>query len=230
MTARPATNWLSPSLAASPEAGAFETKFLLPAELAAAVEGWATTHLPADPHGRYTVTSVYLDTPDRAVLRRADEGGRKYRVRRYGSEAVAHLERKCKDEGRVWKWRTAVALDRVDDLDPLGWFATETCNLVPACVVRYDRTAFGVDGVRLTLDRQPHGGPTMSRRPELVGGTPLLAGGEAILELKYRQTLPTVFKELVETYRLASVGVSKYRRAGAALGLVPAASSGMQPV
>ncbi len=31
MTARPVTDWRSPSLAAGPVAGAFETKFLLPA-------------------------------------------------------------------------------------------------------------------------------------------------------------------------------------------------------
>ena len=219
MTAAPA--WLSPSLSADPVGGSFETKFHLPAELADAVEDWAAGRLALDPHagGHYTVTSVYLDTPDRAVLRRAADAGTKYRVRRYGDEAVAHLERKHKRDGRVTKVRAAVPLDEVAAGRLPGWFAAETAGLVPACLVQYRRAAFGGDSGRLTLDRAAVGGPAAGWRPELREGLPLLAGG-AILELKYRAALPAVFKDLVADFRLVPAGVSKYRRCGAALGLL----------
>ena len=121
MTARPRPSWVSPSLAALPDGAvpAFELKFLVPEPVAAAVEAWAAGHLAADPHadpaaGGYQVTSLYFDTDRLDVCRRADGYDvHKHRVRRYGTEPTAHLERKSKRDGRVWKHRTAVPLGPV---------------------------------------------------------------------------------------------------------------------
>ena len=49
--------------------------------------------------------------------------------------------------------------------------------------------------------------------------TPLLSD-VMILELKYRQSLPGVFKDLVETFKLRPQRSSKYRVAAETLGLV----------
>jgi hypothetical protein len=48
---------------------------------------------------------------------------------------------------------------------------------------------------------------------------PLLAG-QSIVELKYRVAVPAVFKGLIRRFGLEPVGVSKYRRAVVAYGLV----------
>ncbi len=46
-----------------------------------------------------------------------------------------------------------------------------------------------------------------------------IAAGQQILELKYLGEMPAVFIELIETFPLNRIAVSKYRTAAAALGL-----------
>ena len=232
MTVRPHIEWLSPSLVAVPDGAipAFELKFLLTEPAARDLAEWAAGRLAPDPHagpaGSYRVTSVYLDTPRLDVALRAD-GFRvhKHRARRYGTEPVVHLERKSKDRGRVWKYRTAVPLDRLSE--PLAhWFADEVADLGlrPVCRVTYDRTAFVGSGptgpVRLTIDRAAVGAAADGLAPDpLDDGLPLL-GGSVVAEFKYLASLPPVFKEAVAAFRLTPTGVSKYRRFAAAAGLV----------
>src|SRR5438105_5925689 len=112
----PRKTWASPSLAAVPGGAipAYEFKCLVPEGVARGVEAWAAAHLAPDPHadparGGYRVTSVYFDTQQFDVYRRSGSacGGHKHRARRYGAEPTAHLERKSKRDGRVWKYRTA---------------------------------------------------------------------------------------------------------------------------
>ena len=233
MTARPRTDWLSPSLLAAPDGGraAFELKFLVPEAAARQVEAWADAHLARDPHadpargGAYRVTSVYLDTPGFDVLRKADGfDEHKYRVRRYGSEPTAHLERKSKSAGRVWKVRAAAPLAGLAAGWPDGWFADEVAGrgLAPVCRVTYDRCAFvgrgPHGGLRLTLDREVRGVPAADPVPCPVSdGRPLLPG-RVVVEFKYPIVLPTLFKEAIAGLRLAPAGVSKYRRCAAAAG------------
>src|SRR5947208_6777877 len=92
----PAAPLLSPALT-NGAGQAFELKFLLPADRAAAVEEWARRWLTPDPHGQagtYRVLSLYCDTPGLDVYHRAPGyRRRKYRLRRYGLAEVIHLER-----------------------------------------------------------------------------------------------------------------------------------------
>src|SRR4051812_42688804 len=96
-----------PSLRSKP---IYERKFVLPASLAPRVLAWARENMMPDPNGGldgYTVTSLYLDTKDMAVLRKQGSFGRaKYRIRRYNDEGVICLERKMKRDGVVAKRRT----------------------------------------------------------------------------------------------------------------------------
>jgi hypothetical protein len=63
----------------------------------------------------------------------------------------------------------------------------------------------------LTLDRRIRCVLASSWKPvPFEGGVPLLVG-QVILELKFRTTLPPLFKELVQTMRLNPSTVSKYR-------------------
>lgn len=234
MSARPL--WLSPSLAAVPDGGvpAFETKFSVPAAAAAAVEAWVAERLARDPHSDpvrngYRITSVYFDTPAFDVFhRRPGFDVHKYRVRRYGTEPVAQLERKSKKDGRVWKHRAVAplaALDRSADEWGVPWFAQELAdlNLRPVCAVTYDRSAFvgaGPTGpVRVTFDRAAVGRTAdgVSLAP-VADGVSLLAD-EVVVELKYLASLPPLFKEAIEAHRLTQTGLSKYRRCARATGL-----------
>lgn len=236
MTACPRVDWLSPSLAAAPDgsSAAYELKFLVPEATAREVEAWADGRLARDPHadpargGAYRVTSVYFDTPGFDVLRKsAGFNEQKYRVRRYGAEPTAHLERKSKSGGRVWKVRAAVPLARLAAGWPDGWFADEIGGrgLAPVCRVAYDRCAFigrgPHGGLRLTLDRGVCGVPAADPLPHhLAEATPLLPG-QVVVEFKYPVSLPALFKEVIGDLRLAPAGVSKYRRCAAAAGFGP---------
>jgi hypothetical protein len=235
MSARP--QWLSPALAA-PDGGlpAYETKFAVPATAAAAVEGWVAERLMRDPHADpvrngYRITSVYFDTPAFDVFhRRPGCDVHKHRVRRYGTEPIAQLERKSKADGRVWKHRSTTplaGLTRPPAEWGVPWFAGElaVANLRPVCVVTYDRSAFVGHGptgaIRVTFDRAAFGRPADGVALDPVtDGVPLLAD-EVVVEFKYLATLPPLFKEAFETHRLAPTGLSKYRRCARLLGLAP---------
>src|SRR5262245_43404527 len=108
----------SPSLAPSSDGGgpAYEMKFLLGEGLARSVEDWARSRLAADPHGdeafggAYRTTTLYCDTPARDIfLGRPGYRRSKFRLRRYGEEQRAFLERKFRKGDRVRKKRSVVA-------------------------------------------------------------------------------------------------------------------------
>lgn len=233
MSARP--SWISPSLAASPDGSlpAFELKFAVPAAAAAELEAWAAEHLHRDPHAHpdhgYLITSTYFDTPAFDVFRRtAGFDVHKYRARRYGTEPTAHLERKSKSEGRVWKCRGTLPLAHLDRPPAewgVGWFTADVAELGlrPVCAVSYRRAAYvgasPAGSVRLTLDRAAFGTPTagVSLDP-ITAGIPLLSD-VVVVELKFLSALPGLFKTAVERFRLQPTGVSKYRRCVRAAGL-----------
>jgi hypothetical protein len=103
---------VSPMVAAPPHRGAFELKFVVDEDRAAAIVDWANRHLEPDPHSDpetghgYRVNGLYLDTPAFDVFHRNGVfRRRKFRLRRYGSESTIWLEQKRKRRGRVRKRR-----------------------------------------------------------------------------------------------------------------------------
>lgn len=233
MSIRPA--WLSPSLSATPDGvrPAFEMKFAVAPAVADDLQGWAAERLKHDPHSDpthgYLITSTYYDTPAFDVFRRnTGYEVHKYRARRYGTEPTVHLERKSKAEGRVWKCRGTMPLADVAKPLPqwgVGWFASDVAELglKPVCAVSYRRAAFigesPCGGVRMTLDRSAFGVPAAAVSLDPVfTGTGLLTD-VVVVELKFLATLPGLFKEVIERFRLQPTGVSKYRRCVRAAGL-----------
>jgi hypothetical protein len=220
--ARP-TEALSPSLAA--DGDAYEVKFRLTAGQAEAAETWARKRLTPDPHGAdgvYCTTSLYLDTPFLDIYHKTPGYRRsKYRLRRYGSQEWVHLERKTRRGDRVRKHRDRIALADVPLLLDGGggvWFGPRIRQrlLRPVCWISYTRTAFlsvaSGGSVRLTLDRDVMGATASGWTvPDRVDGRPLLPG-EAILELKFRASLPVLFHELLAVLPSRLAGVSKYGR------------------
>jgi len=243
---------LSPSLfgedgdAVTLPPAAFEQKFLVTPEVATRVAAWARAQMRPDPHGDphadegggsscsgdYFVTTLYLDTPDFAVFHRAPElQGAKYRIRRYGAEPVAWLEKKVRTGDRVHKRRLRVELPEIARLGAPRWFDEEVADLglAPTCAVAYRRTAFLGSGdhgpFRLTLDRALEG---MARRTWEFGtnGAPshALLPDRVVCELKFRDALPHLFKQLLAQLGLEPSSFSKYRRLAVAAGLVEARS------
>ncbi len=236
---------------------ASETKFLVPAELGEPLRQWARRNLAADPHGHgphgdeYLTTTLYFDTPAFDVFHRhASYGRSKYRIRRYDGSPDVFLERKLRRPGMLTKRRTPVPAEALAylDGDPGSWSGRwfhrrlALRKLQPVCEISYHRVARGIDGpsgpVRLTLDERL----TAHRieRPvfgEVTDGRTFV-DGQMILELKYREPAPAVFKRLVEEFGLVPCAVSKYRLGMTALeavevpvaAAVPAAAPAAVPV
>ena len=233
---------LSPSLQIGREAPAYEMKFLLDPAKVVAVSDWAVQHLQRDPHAdptrgnQYRIHSLYFDTAELDVLHKSPGYKRKkYRIRRYGSEALVYLEQKRKTGDRVAKRRVGIEDGEVDRLrdavvEPewLGhWFQHRLARrcLRPTCQISYDRQAFFTASaesegpIRLTLDRglicRPADGWTIG---EFSEGTPLLVG-ETLLEMKFSGHLPALFKTLLQDHGIVARPLSKYRLAVVACGL-----------
>lgn len=219
--------------------GAYELKFLLEEAQAEGVLAWAREQLPADPHATqngdetYRVHSVYLDTDDLAVYHRRPGFQRsKFRLRRYCSEETIYLEEKRKNRGWVSKVRTRITDAELALLrEPTfpaewagAWFrqALDERRLTPCCEVSYRRLAReGLaegEPVRLTIDREIYCASATGLRPgrEFEPDVPIPL---TLLELKFRNGLPRLFKRLVRTFNLAPASASKYRHAAEACGI-----------
>jgi len=208
-----------------------ETKFLVDERLAPRLVEWARTNLARDAFGsglfgdEYTTTSLYYETPDFDVYHRRGSYGRsKFRVRRYGASDIVFLERKFRTHRLLVKRRTTVPITDLENLAasvpepgwPGYWFHRRVLlrRLDPLIQMSYDRIArvgmASAGPIRMTVDTDLRVLP-MPDRAFIPGvGFPLI-DGHCIVELKYRLELPALFKQLVETFRIESSAVSKYR-------------------
>ena len=225
---------------------ASEIKFLVEPGQAEEIRTWARKRLEADPHAvgatgdLYQTTSLYFDTAAFDVYHRKGSFGRsKYRIRRYNQGEIAFLERKLKTRDLVSKRRSIVDLDELRKLSngevEKGWHGAwfqrrlGVRALKAVCQISYLRTArvlmtpYGP--VRLTVDEDLRArtveGPSF---PDATPGA-LISKEHHILELKYRHSMPGIFKQLVEEFHLKPQTVSKYRLAAAALGCVQPAEA-----
>jgi hypothetical protein len=202
------------------------------------VTEWARARLESDAHsdpafgGAYQVHTLYLDTAAFDVYHRSESfRRRKFRLRRYGREALVYLEQKTRTGDRVSKRRASAPDDCLRALasgaaaSDWAWFATRVSDrrLQPALRISYLRTAFvaPVAGVapRLTID---HALVADRAAAWDFGETPRgvpLPEDLRIVELKYQGALPPAFKDLVATCALQPAVFSKYRCAVDALGL-----------
>ncbi|MFO1500351.1 MAG: polyphosphate polymerase domain-containing protein [Verrucomicrobiota bacterium] len=225
---------------------AYEIKFVVPTSVAEAALVWARSHMAPDPHASntdgdgYRVNSLYFDTPRLDVYQRNGSYGKsKYRVRRYGTESTIFLERKLKSRGLVSKRRTRIAEDELSrlarvELEPgwIGyWFRRRLVarQLEPRCQICYDRVArvgmMPEGPIRLTVDRNVRAFVTGEYQvAEMASWMPLLPD-RCILELKFRQEMPPLFKSLLQALSLAPQPVSKYRLSVQAFGLAPEANA-----
>lgn len=211
-------------------ASASEVKFLVSAALGDEVEKWAKRWLGPDPHGaQYQVTSLYFDTPAGDVLMRNGSFARgKYRVRRYGNAPTAFLERKLRANAVVTKRRSLVDIEDLPLLDSHTldrhwtggyWFhrRLQARGLQPATQISYTRSARVLDTkagfMRLTLDRRLAAQPIRNFEFSSEPGTPVLNDGKVILELKFRNRMPALFRELVDDLVLTPQPLSKFRLA-----------------
>lgn len=223
---------VSPSLQ---EAGrwANEVKFEVSREKAVGILAWAGVHMVEDVHSRfleggYLISSLYLDTPELGVFHK-EQGCRvsKFRVRRYGDSEGIFLEQKRKRGSRVTKRRIETEISLLQNLcpselpleAPQRWFceAVERRKLRPVSLVSYHRLAFNAlvkgETLRLTLDQDIVAAACQEWRIDRVINGHRVHPDGLILEIKFPDVLPALFRELLEEFRLIEAGFSKYRSA-----------------
>jgi hypothetical protein len=219
---------------------AYEVKFNLPDDAARRLESALHARMAVDPHadsptGSYRVTTLYFDTPDFAMYRKAP-GYRtsKHRIRRYGDALEAYLEWKSKRGRRVRKRRTAASIGELsrlafaaDESDRDGaWFAHRLAakGLVPACRVEYERVALcghaSGGPIRATFDRRLCGSASLAIDQD--GPLSPLPIDGTIVEFKFADAMPALFREAIACFGLAETAASKYRACIDVLGLGPA--------
>lgn len=216
----------------SREGTAYELKFLVTEQDAQQLEHWAREHLALDPYsearqGRHQTTCLCTDTPELDVYYRSPWHRRnRFRIRRYGKADWLFLERKKKRCNKVVKQRIVVPVEDLNRFaEPTSlsdWEGAEfhttlaRKDLMPVCLVRYERTAFASSWnespLHLAFDRQVqgclHSNWSLETDQEMV---PLLDGG-VVVEMKYLLCLPAPFKELIHSMRLSPQGCSKFRK------------------
>ncbi len=185
----------------------------------------------------YTICNIYYDTPDHAIIRRSLEKPvykEKLRLRSYGMSGpgdMVYLEIKKKFNGCVNKRRTAMPLEEAyhyletkqkpsavypvngQILNEIDYMVQRYSILRPVLFLSYDRNAmFGTEdrNFRVTFDTN------IRTRREQVNlhsgdhGELLLPGGQWIMEVKTRDTVPLWFARLLSQYDIYPVPFSKY--------------------
>ncbi len=216
-----------------------ELKYMLDAKLSTEVRAWAREHLGVDAHcndslgDSYDVNTLYLDTPELDLYYRTGNIGKaKHRIRRYGDELTLWVETKRKKANVVNKNRTATSEDEVisrlsnlTDQTPWcgDWFAARIIErrMQPTVQVHYRRFArtstLGGESLRLTIDSQlqarPDDGWNVVSTSENANRERINATDAEILELKFHNQMPHLFKELLRTFAIPATGFSKFRTA-----------------
>lgn len=209
--------------------------------LLAALEQQLQPDINADGDGRYLVTSLYYDTPDyKAYWDKVDGFSfrRKIRVRVYGDQPVTpesevFVEIKARNGPRMGKRRLRLPYADAINLaavDPAAAHLSSTeqataqelhylfsaLQLQPACVVSYQRAAYGghVDhpDLRVTFDTAVRGRiENLSLlRADAGTMTTVVDPSWAILEVKVNQTIPFWFGELLSRHGCTPRRISKY--------------------
>lgn len=222
----------------------FELKYLITLQQAALFKSALRAYLVPDEHtnGRYSLTSLYYDSPDlRCYWEKVDgiKFRRKLRIRRYETdetltgntpvfvEIKQRLDRVTQKRRLVLPYRDAMRLcnDRQlpDEYAPEDQAVLAEVyaylwqyNLHPALIVRYDRQAFmGLDydlGLRVTFDTSLAYQTQHLILHEEPNNHPMLPANYVVMEIKVNERIPYWLTEMIGAHNLNMIRVSKYCR------------------
>ena len=209
----------------------YEKKYLLTRAQYLAIRLGMAAEMQPDAHPRYTLTNVYYDTGDYALIRASLEQPaykEKLRLRSYGvpgDRDPVFVEIKKKFDGVVYKRRVTLPMqDAADWLRGAGsgdgsqisreidWLLRR-CRPEPKVMIAYDREAWAAkDGgeLRITFDT------ALRARADDVdlraggAGLPLLPEGLILMEIKIPGAAPLWLSRLLSENRVFPGSFSKY--------------------
>ncbi len=209
-----------------------EKKYLLTEEQKSAVLEKISTRMRADEHGKSTVMSLYLDTPDFLIIRNSIEAKvykEKLRLRSYGTPCgtdKVFLELKKKYKGVVYKRRVSMSLN-----DAYAYINGERTapdtqimheinaamnfygNPKPAAVIAYEREAYFSDAApdfRITFDSSIRYRFDGLRLDIGSTGRQALPEGMLIMEIKTGGGMPLWMSDVLDELHIYPTSFSKY--------------------
>ena len=210
----------------------YELKYILSPAQRAFLEEGLLGHMQVDSYGLTSIASLYYDTPDYRLIRASIEKPafkEKLRLRSYGmanEESPVFLELKRKAYGIVYKRRVQSTIPLVNKFmagdgdicaggqinSEIRYFRDYYGELVPSCLIIYDRTAyFEPDGdLRLTMDTNPRYRFEDLNLTTSMEGASLLPPGYSILEVKVQDAMPLWLTSLLSEGRIYKGSFSKY--------------------
>ena len=213
----------------------YEIKYIITDRQEAFLKQKLKGRLFVDRFGKTSIASLYYDTPDYRLIRLSNEKPvfkEKLRLRSYGlasDDSPVFLELKRKAFGVVYKRRIESTIPEVESFfdgsadsftngqinREISFFCSQNPELIPACLIIYDRTAYyEPDGeLRLTIDNNPR-----FRMDELdlrvsMDGEPLLPEGYSILEVKVQGAMPLWLSRILDEGKIYKTSFSKYGEA-----------------
>ena len=221
----------------------FELKYLISLQQAeqfkSALQAYVVPDKQGHSNGRYTLSSLYYDSPGLRCYRENDAGlkfRRKLRIRRYETDEVftdespVFLEIKQRYDRVTQKRRTVlpyhVALRLCNDrqiphhgpddkalIEEIYAFLWQY-NLRPTSIVRYDRQAFtGTEfdrGLRVTFDTSLFFQAQELHLHDVPSGLPMLPASSVLMEIKVNDRIPFWLTDMIAAHNLQRIGVSKY--------------------
>ena len=213
----------------------YELKYILDHNQVEYMKEALKGHMEIDKYGLSSIQSLYYDTPDFRLIRTSLEKPQfkeKIRLRSYGLNKPGkpvYLELKRKAYKIVYKRRVQTTPEDVEkffnkeaNIFADGQIAREICyfrdyykNLIPACLIIYDRIAyFEPDGdLRLTIDHNPRYRLDNLNLNSSLEGISLLPEGGAILEIKVQEAMPLWLTAILDKGHIYKGTFSKYGEA-----------------
>ena len=213
----------------------YEMKYILSPEQTAFLKEKLVGHMALDKYGLTSIASLYYDTPDYRLIRTSIEKPpfkEKIRLRSYGiatETSPVFLELKRKTEKIVYKRRVSSTIPNVEAFfrgdgkicadgqiaREITYFRDYYKDLVPACLIIYDRNAYyEPDGdLRLTIDHNPRYRVSDLNLTTSMEGISLLPEGYTILEIKVQQAMPLWLSAILAEGKIYKASFSKYGEA-----------------
>ena len=213
----------------------YELKYIVSKEQVDYLKKALVGHMEIDKYGLTSIASLYYDTPDYRLIRASIEKPpfkEKIRLRSYGIATVesnVFLELKRKYDGIVYKRRVVTTIPAVkaffngdEEICADGQIAREIAyfrdyyqNLVPACLIIYDREAYYEPNgnLRITFDGNPRYRITQLDLKTNMDGISLLKEGYSILEIKVQEAMPLWLVDILEKGNIRKGTYSKYGEA-----------------
>ena len=214
----------------------YEQKYLLQEKQYRIIRRELQNRIVPDQYGKSTICNIYFDTPDFRIVRSSlakPVYKEKLRLRSYGVPGMKNtvfVELKKKYKGIVYKRRADMSLEEAVQylyrggrapkssqiLKEIDWVRSYYPGIRPAMALFYDRVAlYGAEdpSLRITFDSNILWRTESLALNRGVWGTPLLAPGQYLMELKTPGAVPLWVAHILDRAQVYPCSFSKYGRA-----------------